>query len=155
MRKLTLKLMLALVFVAGIAGAALVPAHADGGSPFGPNDNRINPLTGDRLAVYCNSDNVQVLGVDNNSAGFYLTTFNLSELMSSKAAVHSTANGTVSLKMDSPAQTHWGYATDQSTALSLITDVGTQYHITWTGGAYGADGSSSFVKTFSCTYLPQ
>lgn len=143
------------VLMMAVAVVGLVqPALADGGVPFNSTDGRISPLTNDRLAVYCHDTSVDVYGIDTISNGHYLTTFSVAELTSGKTAVHDNALGTVSLYLDALPQTHVGFAILEATTPSIITDVGTQYHITWTGGAWGADGSLPFVKTFSCTYLP-
>ncbi len=152
MRTSLVKFALVAILFIGLAGVAAVPAKADGGAPFNPGDGRINPLTGDRLAVYCNTMDVSVWGLDSENEGFGLTDFTLTDLQSKKPVVHSTSEGKVTLTMDAAAVQHWGFMLPSDTTLSLITDTGTQYHITWIGGSFGADGSTSFVKTFSCTY---
>jgi hypothetical protein len=141
------------LMVAAIAGTAR-PVLADGGGAWNATDGRISPNYADRVVVYCLDDRLAVWGTDGLSQGHYLTTFSLAELTSGKAAVHDVALGTVRLNLDAMPQTHYGYTVREATAPSLITDVGTLYHIVWTGGAWGADGSAPFVKTFSCTYLP-
>jgi hypothetical protein len=151
MRTSIVKFALVAMLFVGLAGFAM-PALADGGAPFNPGDGRIDPLTGDRLAVYCNVSSVSVWGLDAENQGFGLTSFSLDELQSNKAVTHVTSEGKVTLKMDSAAVQHWGYNLDTDTTLSLITDTGAQYHITWIGGQFGADGSAPYVKTFSCTY---
>ncbi len=133
-----------------------VVAKADGGgSAFNSGDGRVNPLAGDRVAVYCNPDNLAVWGTDTSSNGVPLTIFTLSELVSTSPVTHSSTEGSVTLYQDRPAQTHVGYTTDSSTSTALLVDQGTQYHVIWAGGNYGADGSAAFSKTFSCTYLSQ
>jgi hypothetical protein len=127
---------------------------ADGGTPYFATDGRISPTTADRLAVYCQDTSVEVYGIDTISSGHYLTAFSLADLTSGKTVVHTAAEGTVSLHLDALPITHVGFPILEATTPSLITDVGTQYHITWVGGDWGADGSTPFVKTFSCTYLP-
>jgi hypothetical protein len=150
MRTSIVKFALVAMLFIGLVGVAM-PARADGGAPFNPGDGRIDPMTGDRLAVYCNDNDVVVWGLDAESVGFYMTTFTMDELLSKTPVTHTTLQGKVTLNMDSPAVQHWGYNLPSDTTLSLITDTGTQYHITWIG-SYGADGSTPFVKTFSCTY---
>lgn len=143
------------VLLMAVALVGLVqPALADGGVPFNATDGRISPLTNDRVVVYCHDTSIDVYGTDTTSSGHYLTTFSFDELTSGQNAVHNTSLGNVSLHLDSLPQTHVGFPILEATTPSLITDVGTQYHITWTGGSWGADGSLPFVKTFSCTYLP-
>ncbi len=150
MRTSIVKFALVAMLFIGLAGIAM-PALADGGAPFNPGDGRINPMTGDRLAVYCNASDVSVWGLDSENEGFGLTDFTLNELQSMKPVVHTTAAGKVTLTLDAAAVQHWGYNLPTDTTLSLITDTGAQYHITWIG-KYGADGSAPYVKTFSCTY---
>jgi hypothetical protein len=152
MRTSVVRLILVVVVLTGGLALFAAPALADSGAPFNPADGRAGPLTGDRVAIYCNADNVDVWGIDNASAGFHLTTFSLSELTNGNSATHSTPAGTVSLKMDSPAQVHIGYLTPNATTLSVITDVGAVYDVSWRG-VDGADGSAPFDKSFSCTYL--
>ena len=152
MRTTVAKVALVAVFILASAAFVAAPARADGGSPFQPGDNRINPLTGDRVAVYCNASSVDVLGLDTDNNGTFLTTFSNAELTGSKPVTHKTALGTVTLKMDQTAQTHVGFSTFDQTVPSLIVDQGAQYHVTWMGGPDNADGSAAFVKSFSCTY---
>jgi len=142
-----------MLLVAGAIGFTN-PALADGGSPFNPGDKRIDPLTGDRVAVYCNDASVDVWGIDYNLQGSYLTTFSMDELTSGKSVVHKTDTGSVTLALDSKPVTHMGFSDQNATTAVEVVDTGTQYHITWVSQAFGADGSQPFVKTFSCTYLP-
>ncbi len=144
--------LLALAAVTTLLTSGLVAKADGGGSSFSPGDGRVNPLAGDRVAVYCNSNNITVWGIDTENNGLPLATFSMTELLA-KSATHTSPEGTVTLYMDSPAQTHIGYTTSSDTSTSLIVDQGTQYHVTWVGGHYGADGSAPFLKTFSCTYF--
>ena len=155
-RRILIVSVLALLVISFAAFAGLArPALADGGAPLPANDGRWWPTTLDRLAVYCHDASVDVLGIDNNSAGDYLTTFNILELTSGATVVHKSPLGTVTLYTDAQPVMHYGLAINEATQPSLITDVGTQYHITWQGGPFGADpNQAQFVKTFSCTYLP-
>ncbi len=146
---------LALVAVFLLASVALVsaPALADGGNPFNPGDGRVNPLTGDRIAVYANPTSMDVLGIDGDNNGFYLTTFSWAELTSMTPAVHKTANGTVTLKLLQAPQTHVAPVTiDGITSNNLFFDQNAMYTVTWTGGPDGADGSLPFTKTFGWGY---
>lgn len=152
MRSVMTKLFLFTVLIGSLVASAAT-ARADSGSPFNPGDGRINPMTGDKVAVYCNASSVAVWGIDGDGNGFPLTTFSLAELTGTMPVVHKTTTGTVSLKLDSPAITHVGYQNYTDTTTSLIVDTGAQYHITWLDSTYGADGSAPFLKTFSCTYL--
>jgi hypothetical protein len=147
------KLALVALIVASVAVFAVAPARADDGSPFNPNDGRISPLTGDRVAVFCRANGVDVWGVDSSNNGVYLTSFSAQELMSQVAVSHTTTRGAVTLRFNSAAQTHYGYDTDKTTTLSLIVDKGAQYSIAWAGGSYAANGVGAFIKGFSCTYL--
>jgi hypothetical protein len=136
----------------GILALFVGPVQADSGAPFNPGDGRVNPKTGDRVAVYCNTDSVDIWGIDSSANGFYMTTFTLSELEAKSPVTHMTAQGNVTLKLDSPAQYHWGFASDLDTGPSWIVDSGAQYEAIW-NGAYGANGSAPFDKFFSCSYL--
>lgn len=148
------KLALVAMIVASVALFAVAPARADDGSPFNPNDGRISPLTGDRVAVFCRANGVDVWGVDSSNNGVFLTNFSSQELKSQVAVSHTTPRGAVTLRFGSAAQTHWGYDTNLATTLSLIVDKGAQYSIAWAGGSYAANGAGAFIKGFSCTYLP-
>lgn len=145
--------LLALAAVATLLTSGMIVKADGGGSPFSPGDGRVNPLAGDRVAVYCNPGSLDVWGIDTSNNGVRLTTFTLAELLSKIPTTHTSAQGNVTLYMDSPAQTHIGFVTSSDTAPSLIVDQGTQYRAVWTGGNYGADGIGPFFKTFSCTYL--
>ena len=144
MRTRIARLTLAAMLLAGVLSFMTLPAHADPGGPFQPGDNRINPMTGDRLVIYCNNNNVDIWGVDSLEGGFPLTTFSVSELTKLAPSTHQTASGTVTLKLDNQPVVHWGFADQDSTTLSQIVDTGTQYDVSWNG----------FDKSFSCTYLP-
>jgi hypothetical protein len=147
------KLAFAAMIIASVAVFAVAPARADDGSPFNPDDGRISPLTGDRVAVFCRANGVDVWGVDSSNNGVYLTSFSALELKSESAVTHTTPRGAVTLRFGSAAQTHYGYDTDKATTLSLIVDKGAQYSIAWAGGSYAANGVGKFIKGFSCTYL--
>lgn len=140
-----MRFVLAVVLLFGVLAFVAMPARADGGSPFAPGDKRVSPETGDRLAIYCNDDNIDVWGINALEEGIPLTTFSLAEATSTAPVTHQTPSGAVTLNLVALPQTHWGFASSASTALSLITDVGTQYNVTWANGGQ---------KSFSCTYLP-
>src|SRR5690349_16991443 len=99
--------LLALAAVTTLLTSGMVVKADGGGSPFSPGDGRVNPLAGDRVAVYCNPSSIDVWGVDNENNGVRLATFSLAEL-SQKATTHTSANGTVTLDMDNAAVTHMG-----------------------------------------------
>lgn len=152
MRQTMVKVILAVVMVMSSFGLFVSAAKADGGgSPFFPGDGRINPQTGDKLAVYLNNDHVDVWGIDPNEAGFPLTTFTISEMTSGKVITHQTAYGTVTLRMVSQAVWHVGFTDDSATSLTTIVDQGTVYALSWVG-AFGANGTGAYEKTFSATY---
>ncbi len=153
MRNLAVRSLLVAVMAFGILALFVGSARADSGGPFNPGDGRINPMTGDRVAIYCNADSVDVWGIDSSETGFYMTTFTLNELEAKSAVTHKTSEGNVTLKLDSPAQYHWGFASNVDTVPSWIVDVGAQYEAIWNSPAFGANGSAPFDKFFSCTYL--
>ena len=156
MRKQLWKVLLFVGIFAVSFGAYSTAVRADGGSTYEPGDGRINPSTADRIAVYLNDSGAVVWGVDNNDVGFALTSFSAAEFSSGKTISHQTAQGTVTLHFVSPATWHTGYSDYSATSTSTIVDTGAVYTVTWTGGAYGADGSAAFSKTFSATFgLPQ
>ncbi len=131
MRKLMVKLSLVVAILLGSIGLAGTAVHADSGNPYTPGDGRWNPLTGDRIAVYCNSTYIDVLGVDNDSVGFRLAMYQASDLTAAQTKAQT--------------QTVPGFGT-----LTLVSDGAGSYHVAWTGGSFGATGSDAFVKYFTC-----
>jgi len=154
MRSVIARLVLVAIFVAtaGVFTAGVV--RADDGSTFNPGDKRVNPLTGDKIAVYCNDNNIDVWGIDALNNGIHLTTFSLEEAKSQSAVTHNTPQGNVTLRFGSPALTSFERTTDTATSLSLVVKQGAQYSIAWAAVPSDASGSGGFVKNFSCTYLP-
>ncbi len=153
MRSNVVKVALVAVFVVASVALVKAPALADGGNVFFPGDGRVNPLTGDRLAVYCNPTSIDVLGIDGDNNGFYLTTFSTAEITSSKMATHTTPFGTVTLQLLQAPQTHIAPITvNDVTTDQLVFDQNAMYRITWTGGPYGANGSLPYIKTFGWGY---
>jgi len=152
-----LRLTLVTVILIGVFALVFAPANADGGgSSFDSKDARLNPIAGDRVAVYCNTNNLVVWGIDNINNGVRLTTFTKDELLATTPVMHTTPEGVVTLYLDSPAQVKWSYtydAYDKNDKATWIVTKGAKYHVVWTGGNYGADGSKPFTKFFSCTYL--
>ena len=150
--------LVAALVVAAVAFTAAVPARADGGNPFKANDNRVSPLTGDRVAVYCNQNfagqmSIGVLGIDGDANGFNLTTFSQDELTSGTNVTHNTPAGSVTLTLDQAPQATTGFITinNVTTNQEFVTQPDL-FHVTWTGGPFGADGSLPFVKHFSFGY---
>src|SRR5262245_19480884 len=152
MRQALVKVLLATVMVVSSFGLFVSAARADGGgSNFNSGDGRVNPITGDRLAVYLNNDGVVVWGIDPNNVGFDMTFFTVPELTSGKTVTHRTPEGTVTLKMISPAVWHVGFSDDTATTLTTIVDTGAVYAVSWVG-EFGANGVGAYEKTFSATY---
>jgi hypothetical protein len=145
-------LLLAAIVAVGLLVTHVAPAQADGGGPFDAHDGRVSPLTGDRLAVYCNDYSVDVLGLDSSLNGHFLTTFEFYELTKLDKATHKTTDGIVTLVKDVPAQVHRAYLTQSARSTTIVVDTVPVYRITWTGGPFGADASQPYVKTFSCIY---
>jgi hypothetical protein len=154
MRNVIGKLALAVVVMFGALGAVGLTARADGGSsPMETSDGRYQPYVGDRVALYFTDSGVEVWGIDNDLTGHYLTTFSNAELASGKVVTHVSFQGAITLTMISPAETHLGYVTDESSDLVQITDKAGEYSISWKGGNYGADGSAAFTKYFEGTFV--
>lgn len=99
---------------------------------FNPNDGRVDPQPGDRLAVWCNADgSIVVYGVNNDSEGFYLTTFNHKQTLAAgpKGIYHNLGKtGVVSIN-ESPETYFW---------------------LAWNGGPYG-----NSAKGFQCRFSAQ
>ena len=152
MRHTMLRILLLVVMVVSLLGLFVSMAKADGGgSPFIPGDQRINPWTGDKLAVYLHNDRVDVWGIDPSLRGFRLTTFTVAEMISGKVITHDTAYGTVTLRMLSQAKWHVAWKDEAHTAQTIVVDKGAVYTVSWVG-AFGADGADEFLKVFSATY---
>jgi hypothetical protein len=155
MRNVINKVVAGAVMLVAAVGLSAAPAFADGGgSPINATDGRYAPVQGDRIAVYLHDSSLSVWGIDANLNGTYLTEFSLAELTSGKTVTHQTANGTVTLVMNSPATFVTGYTDDTATDTTTEVEDSAVYTITWTGGADGANGSAAFSKTFEATYLP-
>jgi hypothetical protein len=122
-----LALAVSLVFVASVV-------LADDGSPFDPGDGRVNARTGDRLAVWCRPDSLDVWGIDGQAVGQRLAMFTPEELSTaSSKAVSKNLNGhgtlTVSVNKDG------------------------SYEIALKGGEVGATGVGPFAKTAPCPVI--
>lgn len=152
MRHTMLRILLVVVMVVSLLGLFVSMAKADGGgSPFFPGDQRINPISGDKLAVYLRNDRVDVWGIDPNLKGFPLTTFTVPEMISGSVVTHDTAYGVVTLRIVSPAKWHIGWSDTSHTKQITVVDKGAVYTVSWVG-AFGADGADEFLKVFSATY---
>jgi hypothetical protein len=116
-----------------------LPTGGGGGVVFwNPGDGRIDPLPGDRLAVYCNPGakppNVDVWGVLNDSSGRRLFTFTFSDL------VKAGAKG-ITKKVE-PLGT-----------IFLSVDADNQFFAVWTGGPAAATSMGEFTKYFECNFV--
>jgi hypothetical protein len=100
---------------------------------WNPDDGRVDPHPGDRLAVWCNQpDKVVVYGIADDlpqdKSGFHLATFSYSGILAAGdrgLTVRAGANGTVSVSI----RNGW-------------------FWIAWNGGKYHATGQGIFVKNF-------
>lgn len=132
MRSVVVKLSLVVAVLLGSIAFAGSAVHADDGNPFNPGDGRWNPLTGDRIAVYCTTSYIDVWGVDSSNNGFRLALYNASDLTNAQSkAVTQTLPGNLG-------------------TVSLISDGAGSYHVAWKGGQYGATGVGGYVKYFTC-----
>ncbi len=152
------KQLLSSVLVACMLLALLVlviPARADGpGSPFWASDKRAAPNTADRVAVYCNTNGVDVWGIDTNKIGFRLTSFTPAEMNSQTVVVHNMGiEGTVTLEPLAQAKIIMSYMNYDDKTLDPVVKQEAQYKVSWTGGHDGATGISAFNKVFKCTYM--
>lgn len=155
MRNVISRVMAGAVMVVAAVGLSAAPAFADGGgSVINASDGRYAPMSGDRVAVYLHDDGISVWGIDGNLNGMYLTKFTADELASGKTVTHQTADGTVTVVMNSAAVTHTGYTDDEATDTITVVDTSAVYTISWSGGDQGANGAGAFSKTVEATYLP-
>jgi hypothetical protein len=100
---------------------------------FNPDDDRVQPLPGDRLAVWCNQpDKIVVYGIASDQpgdkSGFFLTVFSYKEVVAAGdkgLTKHLGSNGSVSISL----MKGW-------------------FWIAWNGGKYNATGQGIFVKNF-------
>lgn len=115
----------------------------DQGQPvtwFDPGDNRINPLPGDRLAIYCNQTPVEhqvvIYAVDNDSNGFLLGTF---------------SNGQIISAGPSGIQKNLG-VTGLLTVTGKLSNGVSYFWVTWNKGQYGGNGQGIWAKAVQCTF---
>jgi hypothetical protein len=110
------------------------PASASSGVTFfNPNDNRVDPRPGDRLAVWCNQpDKVVVYGVSDdlpaNQSGFHLATFSYKDVVAAGDKGLSRNTG--------------------STGIITVSLKNGWFWIAWNGGKYRATGQGIFIKNF-------
>ena len=101
---------------------------------FNPYDGRTVARAGDRLAVYCYAAyrEIEVWGVDDNSAGIYLNTFDYDDVLAAGTqgmTVGLGANGSLSLTVDN------------------------QYNfVLYWNGPFNASHHGDFSKSFNCAY---
>lgn len=100
---------------------------------FNPDDCRMNPRAGDRIAVYCDwyFREISVLGITNLGQGYPLVVFDYDELAlagRNGLVANLGANGIVTARVDAR----------------------NNFNVTWRGGPYGATGQGDFAKTFFC-----
>ncbi|MCC7450505.1 MAG: hypothetical protein IT324_24010 [Anaerolineae bacterium] len=100
---------------------------------YNPDDCRMNPRAGDRIAVYCDwyFREISVLGITNRGQGFPLIVIDYDELVLAgrQGLVKNLgANGVVTARVDSR----------------------NNFNVAWSGGPYGATGQGDFAKTFFC-----
>jgi ABC-type antimicrobial peptide transport system permease subunit len=102
---------------------------------FNPYDGRTDANAGDRLAVYCYTPyrEIEVWGIDEQSQGVYLNTFDYDDTLAAGAqgvTVILGRNGTLSLSVDS------------------------QYNfVLFWNGPYNYTNHGNFVKSFNCVYV--
>ena len=100
---------------------------------FDPGDGRYDPQPGDRLAAYCQRRHLVIYGVDNNSRGFELGTFEFEALKRAGRR---------------------GIYFDKGIDGIVSASMGPQGHIwvAWTGGQYNASGrpEHGFAKLVKC-----
>lgn len=103
--------------------ALAVPAAAQ-------EDGRVDWRPGDRVVLYCNSDNLEIWGVSNIGTGVYLTKFNYIDLL---------RPGIVSQMVE-----NYGLVEADAQTTGMI-------HVRWIGGQYYASGTGDFAKWVTCS----
>lgn len=108
---------------------------------FDPGDGRVDGKPGDRLAVWCNTDedpqNIVVYGIgdqSNGSHGFFLIKVTPEKVEANSESIRTfdagTGNGTVSIEGDGKGD----------------------FYIAWNGGIFHATGQGPFAKTVYCDF---
>src|SRR5579863_8958131 len=107
-----------------------IPTAGHAAQFFNPYDGRVDPMPGDRIAVWCSVKyrDIDVWGTDEQSVGMYLTTFNYDDVLaagSNGQTLSAGAMGTVTLSVDNAYN----------------------FSIVW-NGPYTALGQGNFQKSF-------
>lgn len=98
---------------------------------FTPGDGRVDPRPGDRIAVYCRSDRLEVWGVRPDSVGEPVASFGYTELI--YAGTRGITRGRANLGV-----------------IFARGDQAGNFFAAWSGGIYGATGTGDFAKSFHC-----
>jgi hypothetical protein len=124
---------------------ATVPCAASGVSgssksepPFyNPGDNRVDPRPGDKIAVWCNPNDVPpalvIYGRNNENTSFLLAKFTFADLVKA---------GPKGLSKNLGADG----------VISAMVDDGNNFWVAWNGGKYKATGKGDFAKGFKCDF---
>jgi hypothetical protein len=118
-----------------------VPSSPDLSAPgavtfFGPGDSRVDPLPGDRLAIWCNTTTtpptIVVYGVNDDKSGFFLTLFKNADLLKAgpKGITQEATNGTVSMMQDGNGH----------------------FYAAWNDGQAHPSDQGDFAKSFTCAF---
>jgi hypothetical protein len=103
---------------------------------FNPNDGRVDPRPGDRLAIYCNTTanppTIGVYGIQNDSRGIFLATINVRDLLRVRRITR--ALGSLG-RLD-----------------AIAVDANGNFYFAWTGGPFGATGQGIWAKSFRCVF---
>jgi hypothetical protein len=114
-----------------------LPGYSSAVSWFNPNDSRVDGRPGDRLAVYCDPaatpPSVDVYGVEDNSKGVFLATFNNVDLL--KAGPKGITK-----------------SVDGLGTISMMQDGDNRFYVAWNGGQFRATGQGDFSKSFTCNF---
>jgi hypothetical protein len=107
-------------------------------SPFyNPGDNRVDPRPGDKIAVWCNPNDVPpslvIYGRNNENTSFLLAKFIFADLVKA---------GPKGLSKNLGADG----------VISAMVDDGNNFWVAWNGGKYKATGKGDFAKGFKCDF---
>jgi hypothetical protein len=103
---------------------------------WNPGDSRVAAQPGDRIAVYCNMDKPQsigVYGIDSKGNGVFLANVSLSDIIKA-------GEGGFVKNLGSKGTVFVGVGAD-----------GTSFWAAWQG-PYGANASGAFAKEFTCSF---
>jgi hypothetical protein len=117
-------------------GSSSSTSGSGGVTFFNPNDGRVDPRPGDRLAIYCNTTanppTIGVYGIRDDSRGVFLATFNVRDLLRARRITRALGSlGTLN---------------------AIAIDANGNFYIAWTGGPYGATGQGIWAKAFNCRF---